>query len=188
MSKNGEVILGLFGDIREVCEKVSLLLQTADEQMSKADFKSEGNTAIDGVSYTIYNSRQWIPTTAFRFYRHVNYPKRLAFISVLLDSHVDRTYIIKESYVTAGVLDFGEVDASLQGNYWYSRYFGYLLKEPQLDPDGKVFSFENEKLEKDIQGKFKSGRIFAVPLVSITNPDEIKLQIVTKLINLVKGS
>jgi len=187
MSKNGEVILGLFGKVRDVFEQVSLLLQTADEQMLKADFKSESNTAIDGFSYAIYNPRQWIPTTAFRFYRHMNYPKQLAFISVLLDSHVDRTYTIKEPYVTAGVLDFGDVDASLQGNYWYSRYFGFLLKGPQLNPDGKPISFENEKLEKTIQGEFKSGKIFAVPLVSITNPNEIKLQIVTKLIDLVKG-
>jgi hypothetical protein len=62
-----------------------------------------------------------------------------------------------------------------------------LLKDPQLNPDGKPISFENEKLEKDIQGGFKSGKIFGVPMVSITNPEEIKFQIVTKLINLVKS-
>ena len=188
MSNNGEAIVQLFAKVRQICEQVSLLLQTADEQMSKAGFKSEGNTAIDGISYAIYNGRQWIPTTAFRFYRHANYPRKLAFISVLFDSHTDRTYLLKEPYVTAGILDFGENDASLQGNYWYSRYFGFLLKDPQLNPDGNPISFDNAKLEKDLQGDFKNGAVFAVPLVSITNSDEIKLQIVNKLINLFKNT
>lgn len=186
MSTNGETILKLFTQLREVCGHISLLLQTTDEQMSKAGFRSEGNTAIDGISWAIYNPRQWIPTTAFRFYRHANYPKRLAFVSVLLDSHVDMVYVIKEPYVTAGVLDFGDLDISLQGNYWYSRYFGYLLKNPELNPDGKPLSFDNDKLEKEFQGGFKSGKVFGVPLVSITKPSEIKSNIVTKLINIFK--
>lgn len=186
MSNNGEAISKLFNQIRQVCEQVSLLLRTADMQMAKAGWKSEGNTAITEMSYNISNPESWIPIVAFRFYKHKDYANRLAFVSVLLDNHWDRRYTIKEPFVTAGFLDFGETEASLQGDYWYSRYFGYMLQDYKVKPDGQPFSFENEKLENDIKGRFKSGKVFGVPLVSIKNPNDIETQIVNKLLNLLK--
>lgn len=193
VSNDGEVVLKLFSQIRDIFEQVSLLLQTVDEQMLKADFKSEGNTAIENISFGIANPQWWIPTVAFRFYRHKDYPERLAFVSVLLDSPPDKFYVIKEPCITAGFLDFGEIHASLKdekgySDYWYSRYFGYLLKDPQVKLDGKPLAFENAALENDIKGRFKGGKVFGVPLVLITNASEVKSQIVTKLISLIKNT
>jgi len=193
MSSDGEIVLKLLGQVRQVCEQVGFLLQTADAQMLKAGFKSEGNTAIDGISYAIINPRQWIPTTAFRFYKHKDYPKRLAFISVLLDNREDIQYTINEPLVTAGFLDFGEVDASLQNesgysDYWYSRYFGYLMKDHLAKPDGKPFSFENAQLDNEIKGRFKIGTVFAIPLVSVASAEGVKSEVVTKLTSLFKNT
>lgn len=188
MSNNGEVILKLFNQVRQVCEQVSSLLQTADDMMTKADCKSEGNNALYAFSYSIMNPSQWIPTVAFRFYRHKDYPKRLAFISVLLDNDWEGYYTIKEPYVTAGFLNFGEAEASLQSDYWFSQYFGYLLQDFKLKPDGQPFPFENEKLRDNLKGRFKSGTVFGVPLVSITNANDIESQIISKLLNLLKNT
>jgi len=187
MSGNGELILKLFNQVRQVCEQVALLLQTADDLMSKSNWKSETNTALHNLSWSILNPAQWIPTVVFRFYKHKDYPKRLAFVSVLLDNDWEKYYTIKEPYVTAGFFDFGEAEANLQGDYWYSQYFGYMLHDPKLKPDGQPFSFGNEKLEKDV-GRFRSGTVFGVPLVSLTNPSDVESKITSKLLNLIKNA
>jgi hypothetical protein len=188
MSNKENSFLKLFSQVKQIFQQTSLLLLTADEQMKKANWRSEGNYATEGYSYSIFNPAQWLTSVAFRFYKHKNYPHHLVFISVLLDNDYEGYYTIQEPYVTAGILDFGEAEASLKGDYadyWYSRYFGYLLKDDKAKPDGKVYEFENEKLDKDI-GRFKSARIFAVPLKLITNSSEVESKIVNPLLLLLK--
>ena len=135
----------------------------------------------------VYPSK-WIPAKAFRFYKNKNYPSKLAFISVLFATQPPEDYKIKEPYVTAGFLDFGESEANLQGDYWYSQYFGYMLQEGKLKPDGQPLLFENEKLEDIIKGRFKSGKVFGVPLVSIANATDVESQITSRLLSLLKNT
>lgn len=183
MSTDGNKILELFKQTRKVCDQIGLLLRTADELMLKQGFKTESNGALEGISYSINSSLQWIPTYAFRFYKITD--ERLAFISVLVDDDVvERFYSIDEPYVTAGFLDFGTTKASLDSNYWLAKYFGYLLKDPQVVANGYAYEFKNDG--KDPKVKFLKGKVFAEPLVSIKNADDVKNQIVSKLTNLVK--
>jgi hypothetical protein len=188
MSNTENPFLKLFAQVKQIFKQTSLLLLTADEQMKKANWKSESKYATEGYSYSIDNPAQWLTSVAFRFYKHRNYPHHLVYISVLFDGDHEGYYTIQEPYVTAGILDFGNAEASLKGDYadyWYSRYFGYLLKDDKAKPDGKVYDFENEKLDKDI-GRFKSAKVFGVPLVSISNATDVESQITNKLLNLLK--
>jgi hypothetical protein len=73
----------------------------------------------------------------------------------------------------------------LNGNYWLAKYFGYLLKDPQIVADGNAYPFKN--YGKDPKVKFQDGQVFAVPSVSIKNADDVKNVIVSKLVNLVKN-
>ena len=163
-----------------------MLLRTADERTSKKGFKSEGNGALEGISYSINSSLQWIPTYAFRFIGlQISPTKRLAFISVLVDDDVvEGFYTINEPYVTAGFLDLVSLTLSLDGNYWLAKYFGYLLKDPQVVADGNSYPFKND--EKDSKFKFQDGQVFAVPLVSIKNADDVKNELVSKLVDLAR--
>jgi len=184
MSAEGNIITELFKQTRKACDQIGLLLRTADELMLKKGFKSEGNGALEGISYSINSPLQWVPTYAFRFYKISE--KRIAFISVLVDDDVvERYYTVNEPYVTAGFLDFGKLDANLNGNYWLAKYFGYLLKDPQVAADGNAHPFKNDG--KDPKLKFQDGQVFAVPLVSIKNADDVKNEIVSKLVNLAKN-
>lgn len=183
MSNDGENILKLVKQMRRLCEQVAMLLRTADEQMSKADWNIESSTTLSEMSYTILNPTQWIPINAFRFYRHKDYPNRLAYVSVLLDDHGDRAYTIKEPLVTAGFLDYGQGKIS-DDEYWYARYYGHLSKDHNLKSDGQPFRFDRTMLPPDLQGKFESGRVFAVPLVSISNADDVQSHITSKLLSL----
>ena len=185
MSNDGENVLKLVRQMRRLCEQVAMLLRTADEQMAKADWSTESNYALSELSYSILNPTQWIPINAFRFYRHKDYPNRLAYVSALLDDHWDRGYTIKEPLMTAGFLDYGQAKISDDEN-WYARYYGHLSKDHDLRADGQPFSFDKTMLPPDLQGKYESGKVFAVPLVSITNSDDVKSQITSKLLNLLK--
>lgn len=182
MSNEGEEISKLFKTARQICDQIGLLLRTADEQMLKNDFKSESNTALEGISYSILNSSQWVPTYAFRYYRHKDNPKLLAFISVLMDDDVvERHYSVKEPYVTAGILSFNKSNVPLSGNYWLAKYFGYMLKNSQAIADGTVYQSE-PYTEGDLTLKY--AEVFAQPLTKIKNANDIQDLIIKNLINL----
>jgi hypothetical protein len=60
------------------------------------------------------------------------------------------------------------------------------ISSARAGPDGRPFSFENEKLKDEFKG-FKSGKVFGVPLVSITNANDVESKIINKLLNLLKN-
>lgn len=190
MSNDGENILKHIKQTRQLCEQISLLLRTADELMTKANWNSEGNTAISASSASILSPEQWIPIAVFRFYKRKEYRGLLAFISVLLDDHWERKYTIKEPLLTAGFFDYGK--AEVKDNDWdypFARCYGYLSKEHSLKADGEPFPFEKKMLPLDRQGKFSGivpifdgGEVFAVPLVSVKNASDVESQITHKLL------
>jgi hypothetical protein len=187
MSKDRGAILRLFKQMRQVCEQVSLLLRTADEQMIEADWKSEGSTAIAELSYSISNPAEWIPIFVFRFYKHKESPNRLAYVSVLLNDHWYGEYTIKEPFVTAGFFDYGKDEVKNNWEYWYARCYGYLSEARNLKADGQPLQFDNTMLPTDVQGKFKSGMVFALPLASIANAEDVESQVTDKLLNLLRN-
>jgi len=190
VSNDGENMLKLVKQMKQLCEQVSLLLRTADEQMRKADWKEEGNVAISDSSASIDNPERWIPIAVFRFYRNGKHPNHLAYVSILLDDHWEGEYTIKEPLVTAGFFDYGqEKVGNVWSNwqYWFARYYGYLSAEyPNLMPDGQPFHFDPRTAQTGDWGEFKSAEVFALPLTSITNADDVASKITSKLISLTR--
>ncbi len=185
MNNDGENILKMFKQIRQIFEQVSLLLRTVDEQMIKADWKSMGNYALSDLSYSILEPASWIPIMVYRYYKHKEFPNRLAYVSVLLDNHWYRKYTIKEPLLTAGFLDYGRDEVVWENHY--ARYYGYLSEIHDLKADGQFFQFDNTMLPSDVQGKFKNGKIFALPLISITNAKDVESKVTIKLLNLLRN-
>jgi len=186
LSNDGQNILELFQQTRKICEQVALLLSSQEAQMEKKDWKTDRSTAVSDMSYSIKYPAWWIPIVAFRFYQNENYPNKLAFVSVLLDNHWDDEYSITEPLITAGFFDYGEdkVDGDLQ--YSFARIYGYLSKKHNLEHNGEPFSFDRTMLSSGHKGNFKSGKVFALPLVSIENDKDIKSKITNKLLKLVE--
>ncbi len=186
MSNNGKNILDLFQQTRKIFEQVALLLRTQEVQMEKKNWKTDRGTAISDMSYHIKYPSWWIPIVAFRFYLNKTNPNKLAFVSVLLDNHWGDEYTIQEPLITAGFLDFGKEKADGNLDYSYARIYGYLSNKHNLEPNSESFSFDMSMLPPSFKGDFKSGKVFALPLVSIENDKDIRSKITDKLLKLVE--
>lgn len=185
MSNDGANVLKLVKQVRQLCEQISLLLLTADKQMTKTGWNTTSNYALADFSYSIHYPSWWIPIFAFRYYKHRDYSNRLAYVSVLLDDHPDGEYTIKEPLVAAGFFDYGKTEADSWEN-WYARYYGHLSRKYNLQSDGQPFHFDAKMVPPNVLGKFQNGQVFAVPLVSITDEKDVKLQITDKLLKILE--
>jgi len=187
MNSDGPNILELFKQTRKICEQVALLLSSQEAQMEIKDWKIDRrNTAISDMSWSIKYPSWWIPFVVFRFYQNENYPTKLVFVSVLLDDHAYDEYSLEEPLVTTGFFDYGEEKVDGSWEYSYARIFGYLSKKHNLEHNGEPFSFDRSMLSSSHKGNYKSGKVFALPLVSIKNDKEIKSKITNKLLTLVE--
>lgn len=186
MNNDGPNILGLFQQTRKICEQVALLLRSQEAQMEKKNWKTDRSTGVSDFSYSIEYPTWWIPIFAFRVYKNENYPNKLAFASVLLDNHWHGEYTLTEPLVTAGFFDYGNEEVGGDWQYSFVRIFAYLAKNHNWEANGEPFFFNRAMLSSSHKGNFKSGKVFALPLVSINNDKEIKNKITNKLLNIVE--
>lgn len=187
MSDEGKKILELFQQTRKVCQQFALLLSTAEAQMEKKDWEGERTNAISDMSKSVLYPSYWIPIAAFRLFNKTKCPNRLGFISILIDDHWDAKYVLKEPIITAGFFDYGKGKVNGDWEYSFTRIYGYLAEKHNLKPDGEVFHFSRSMVSPSHKGNFKSGVVFALPLVSIENSEDIKLKITDKLLNLIES-
>ena len=112
----------------------------------------------------------------------------MAYVSLLLDDHFSGKYTIKEPLLTAGFFDYGTKPEE-DWDYHYLRYFGYLSKPHHLEPNGEIFQFKIEMLPPNIVGPitkekaFENGEVFALPLTSIKNAEDLKAKVTDRLLN-----
>lgn len=184
MSEDGKNILQLFQQTRKICEDISLLLLTQEEQMADKNWETDRTFAISDSSSSINNPWGWIPINAFRFYISDTHPNTLAFISVLFDDHWDKLYSLEEPLVTVGFFNYGKEKVE-NFEYSFSRIFGYLFKKNNWEPNGDVFFFDRKMLPSTHKGDFVSGKVFALSLVSIKNQNDVKTKITAKLLNII---
>jgi len=145
MSEDGKNILKMVEQIRKLCEQISLLLRTADEQMGKEGWEAYNNVVLSESSASLLAPEKWFPHELFRFYKNGDYPHLLAYVSVLLDSYsysgLDKyEEELTEPLVTAGFFDYGQgKQVGDNWEYWYSRWYGYMEKRKD---DGTIHASE----------------------------------------------
>jgi hypothetical protein len=190
MSEDGENILKFVKEIRKLCNKISLLLVTIDEQMGSKGWEKAGvknkNTAIADSSASVETPERWFPETIFRFYINTKYPNILVFVSILLDDieyWAKYPVEIKEPLITAGYFDNGINNKVDTWEYNYAKLYGYM--ENRID-DGRVYeSKENWQEDWDDECTFQSYKCFGIPLISMTNASEIEFKIIKPLVELI---
>jgi hypothetical protein len=187
LNTDGENILKLVQQVRQLCQQTALLLRTADEQMKKKCWISN-NTAFAEKSGSILYPEYWIPIMAFQYYSNDKHLNRLVYVSVLLDNDWTEKFTIKEPLITAGFFDYGTEEFNGNWDYKYFRYFGHLSRTHDLKPDGQHFHFDRKMVPISLIGKFKNtfetGVVFALPLTSITNASEVESKITNILLDL----
>lgn len=192
MSEDGENISKLLKEIRKLCNQISLLLVTVDEQMGSNGWEKAGiknkNTAIAYSSASVETPKRWFPDTIFRFYINTNYPNILVFVSIILDDNQIDDFVnypveIKEPLITAGYFDNGSNNKVDKWEHYYARLYGDM--ENRID-DGRVYeSKENWQEDWDPECHFQSYKCFGIHLISITNSSDIGSKIIKPLIGLI---
>ena len=184
MSEDGENILKLVKQIRNLCENTSLLLRTVDEKMEKEGWESYSNTAISNSSASVQNPKQWFPDILFRFYTNNSHENMLLFVSIILDDDFFGDYKITEPIITAGCFDFGRSFKVVEDwDYYYARLYGYLKNRKDQGEIHESSPGWQEELDKKYW-RAESYKCFWLPLTSITNVQVIESKIVEPFLKL----
>jgi hypothetical protein len=188
-------IVDMFRQVRKFCSEISRLLETVDDEMAKNGWKTD-NVAIADLSKSIKTPEQWIPIMAFRFYTRetAGDKNKLVYVSVLFDDHYNGKYLLEKAVLTAGFFDYG-LEEPANWDYRYFRFFGYvsgsskyLIRPRKIEANGEIFSFNRDDLHVDLFGNcvgkkvFEKGEVFALPLTTIKNPEDLKGKITAKLL------
>lgn len=187
MSEDGKNILEMVQQIRKLCEQISLLLRTVDEQMSNEGWEAWNNVVLSESSASLLASEKWFPHELFRFYIREEHPEILVFVSILLDSYsysgLDKYEDeLTEPLVTAGYFDYGQGKKVGDWEYWYARWFGYM--EDRKD-DGTIHESKMDWQKGwDETYPFQSYKCFGRPLTSITNAQDVESKIVNPLLGI----
>ena len=150
MIKDGKKILEMMKYNRILCEEISLLFRTTDEQMKEKGWEAYNNVVTYDMSKKYFEPKKWFPNYLFRFYIKSEAKHILAYISILLDDDIENEYEEKmmEPLITAGFFDFGEDNEVTKDNWkpWYAKWYGYYRENGK--DDGTIYE-AGEKWQDD---------------------------------------
>jgi len=190
LSNDGENIRSMISQMKEFYQQISLLLKTVDTQLKKEKWVNPNNTAIADSSKHIDYPSYWLPAEIFRFYLNMEEnPKRLGFVSALVDDDKHGNYEIKEPLVTGGCFDYEteKKQTDDEDYYRYSKFYGYLSKKYDLKTNGEIFSFKKDMVDPEFQGEFENGQIFAIPLVTLLDEKDVKSKMTDPLMSILRS-
>jgi hypothetical protein len=178
MTKGQELYAALRG-VRDFLNDLGQLLVAGDMLMAAHSWEPVGDTTcLQGLSYSLYEGRRWMPRAAYRRYTNTEYLRVVAMTSVLLDEKDD--YSLTEPLVCGLFFVFPEGtpprDVSVEPwNALWPGWRGAL-------PDGsQVVIDETDPYWKNKWG-WRYMKAFACPLVEITSQDALKEKIIDPLL------
>jgi|SRR6266496_5707509 hypothetical protein len=184
MSNDGVNIVAALRGLRELCAQIALLLSSADKLMSRDGWITiPGGNVYGRLAYTLAEPRRWIQQDIFRFYKNPKLRHLACFVSVILDD-VEQPHNITVPLLTAGFFDDGVGNESgvSEKNFNYSLA-RWHLNMPNRNDDGNLIQVEHEPTPKE---SFKRVATVAVPLLSITDNQDLQNKIITPLLQAVK--
>lgn len=172
----------LFSQVEKTYVHIARLLKDVDGMVSTRGFSPNekgGNAVGTQGSANLDQPAWWFPGWVCRSYfpTQGDYPRPLAQVSVLLYTRRnDQMRQLEEPVVSAARWDFHERTGSWR--HWMGKAWGW----------GACPAF-GEIVERPVQGHGvnATGRVFAVPLESITCPDDLDRLVITPLVGLFKG-
>lgn len=187
MTADGTGITRLMEELRKVYTSTALLLTTADTYMNEAGWALRTNQCVT-VTYTPAEPAYWFPYYAFRVYRHKACPHVLAFVSVIFDDR-EGGNSVPESLLSAGWLDYGRgtevTEQTCKQDMAYDHVDWHRFIEGRTD-DGRLLSVDWRKRPEFGKFKVQQSATLAVPLVGVRNPDDLKKQVITPLLDSLK--
>jgi hypothetical protein len=149
--------------------------------MKEQHWKPIGDkTALYARSRSIDSGSAWIASEAYRMYQNPAYPSAAAMIAVLLDDR-GKGYLA-EPVVSAALFEFSgqeKVAAIKPSDY---AAFAHLIGELGGEIRGQVKSTTREG--QNAAAPWDSARVFAQPLVDVSDSNQIKRLVVDPLLGL----
>ena len=180
---NGKSILFAIRQVRTLMVEVSKLLLEADAIMGVAGWGSRvGTTALAGGAFSINSPKNWIPHRVFRFYKHDEHPKLVLSLAVILDEQGADQKVV-EPLVSGLVMEYESVDEIPEGNALYNTAIWHLFV-PERRDDGTIVTVVPRELW-ETESTARTMRSFAVPLVSISNREQLDETVVSTLLRMV---
>lgn len=187
MTADGTGITKLMEELKKVYTATARLLATADTYMKEVGWALRTNQCVS-VTTVPSEAAYWFPCYAFRVYKHKACPQILAFVSVIFDDR-EGGNSVPQPLLSAGWLDYGhgtEVTAEMATEemaYDYVDWHRYV--EGHTD-DGRLLSVDWRKRPEFGKFKVQQSATLAVPLVGVRNPDDLKKQVITPLLDSLK--
>jgi hypothetical protein len=179
---NGSDLLFFVREIRRLSVQLADLLGTTDKLMGEAGWElaTSQNIAHGEATTHLNRPREWYPYEAFRFYRHAEQARLIAFVSALLDNDREGYYELSEPLLSAGWFDFhdGAPGVVSGTESWWSRFHGYM---PNRRDDGTLHMVQPKETwpaeKHDRWYPFDRAHTFAVPLLQIDDATALEQRI-----------
>ncbi len=176
MSDDGKNMTGMVRELRSLCERIALLLRTADALMRDEGWETISGNAFGGLQYTLAKPRGWIPQDFFRIYKNNNLEHISPFVSTVLDDWKNEDNL-EEPLLTAGWFDYGPWKR--MGNTFDYSWFHWHLKMPGRNDEGKLILADAKAWPRQ---SFAHVATLGVPLTSIVDPESLKRTVIEPLI------
>jgi hypothetical protein len=179
MDETGKNIVFMMEQVKKLYGQVALLLESAETLMEERGWQSRGSQSLS-ISTALYNSKQWAPRVAFRFYQSEGAKHLLPFTSVILfDRDGDVAGGLTEPLVCAGWCDYGV--GAVASDVWFDWAYHHA-KVPNRRDDGTLQSVDPQVAwpAKGMQNRrFNS---LGVPLMQIRGVEDLRARIVEPLL------
>jgi hypothetical protein len=182
MSTAGQDVLLAINQVREFFEETGKLLATADTQMEQAGWKpAKGSAVTADMSWALQNPRMWMPHYLCRFYAKQEKPSLLASLCVLIGvfDQNDRDRLTQPLLI-GSVFDYG----GKKPDGWSMDYCNWHLYIPNRTDDGTVYRVDPRKQWPEDKCLAEELRSFALPLVDLSDANDLKSKVVTPLLKL----
>jgi hypothetical protein len=179
MSEKGQNITTAVRQMTKLYESISLLLKSAEEELNAMGWEATNNLVMGEGSGAINGFRRWAPHYLFRFLPAKTEPKQMVFLSVVLDDINDANAVTEPVF---GIGWFKYKPGAEKADVCWRHAKQLPLK---MDPLGQAPASWQELDLKDVAEAEAFGiveaKIFAVPLVSVTDSDQLLEQLVKPL-------
>jgi hypothetical protein len=178
VTSTGPKLLETIRAIRDFFGDLSQLLITAQTLMAARGWVAKDeSTCLFGLSYSLYEGRQWMPRFAARWLTNASAPGVMAYVSILLDTY-DEEGSLDEPVVAAGYFVLSDGHAQLR--HWNTCWYCWRGETA----DGRTYAVNADDPNWKAGWGWQRHEGFARPLVAMTDQDSLVRLVVEPLLAL----
>jgi hypothetical protein len=181
MKKAGENVADVMRQLRTLYEQTALLIQTADTLLGKEGWRYTTNQCVS-IGTVPERATAWYPDDVFHFYacEQPQYLHLLPFVSVIFVDR-DKPENIAEPLVSAGVFNYGQGNRVNNAySLWYAHTHVWM---PNRADDGSFTGTTQKATWPNWNEKFQSVSTMAIPLLTITDAEQLRQKVISPLIS-----